>query len=202
MLKDKELEKAARFKIGKFGNEPLEDSDLEKIEEINISNRKFSGEEKNVSLEELRLFPNLKRISIQYFIVDNSVAETLNSLRNLEYLQFSSCKLDSDIQIKSGALRNISLNCCEIKNYRGLYAPEIFQIIGEENLRLDKISGKEHIQKMYFQSCRVRGFSTIDECVNLRELNLDGSKVDDNKKVDELRRIISVSQQSEYLPIR
>ena len=55
---------------------------------------------------------------------------------------------------------------------------------------------------MYLQSCRVRGFSTIDECVNLRELNLDGSKVDDNKKVDELRRIISVSQQSEYLPIR
>lgn len=202
MLKDKELEKAACFKIGKFGNETLEDSDLEKIEELNISNRKFSGEEKNISLEELSLFPSLKRISIQYFTVDNSVAETLNSLRELEYLQLSSCKLDSDIQIKSGALRNISLNCCEIKNYRGLYAPEIFQIIGEANFRLDKIAGKEHVQKMYLHNCRVRGFSTIDECINLRELNLDGSKVDDNKKVDELRRRIPVSQQSEYLPIR
>ena len=66
-LKDKNLEKAVCFKVGKFGNQGLSEEDFEKVEEINISNRKFSGETKDVSLEELKLFPNIKRINIKYF---------------------------------------------------------------------------------------------------------------------------------------
>lgn len=202
MLEDKELEKIACFKLGKFETQELQIDDLSKIEEINISNRKLSGDKKNISLQELRLFPNLKRISLQYFTIDNSVIEILNMLKELETLQLSSCKIISDIVFQNQTLKSLCLNCCDINNYNSLYAPEVLEIIGIDNFRLDKILGKEYIKKLYMQSTRVKGFSTIDKCINLKSLNLDGSKVDDNKKIEELKKRISVSQLDEYLPIR
>lgn len=201
-LKDKNLEKAICFKVGKFGNESLSEEDFEKVEEINISNRKFSGEEKGVSLEEIKLFPNLKRVSLQYFEIDESIAEILNSLLSLEVLELSSCKFCSGIQIKNGALRNFYLNCCDIKDYSCIYATEIFSIVGSDKVRLDKVQGKENVEIMYLQGSNIKGFKSIDGYSRLKNLNLDGSKVDDNHKLDEMRKRIQVSHLQEYLPMR
>ena len=201
-LKDKNLEKAVCFKVGKFGNQGLSEEDFEKVEEINISNRKFSGETKDVSLEELKLFPNIKRISLQYFEIDDIIAEILNSLRSLEALELSSCKFCSSIQIKNGALRNLYLNCCEIKDYSSLYATEIFSILGSDNFRLDKVQGKENIEIMYLQGSNIKGFKSIDECSRLKSLKLDSYKVDDNHSLDEIKKRIQVSHLEEYLPMR
>lgn len=201
-LKDKELEKAVCFKIGKYGNEELEEKDLENVSEVNISNRKFSGEEKNVSLEELRLFPNLNSLSLQYFKIDDSVIEILNSLKRLESLQLSSCCFKTSAKIYIVTLKTLQLNCCDIKNYSSLYAPETLTVIGSDNFRLGKISGKENIERMYLQDSNVKDFGTIAECVKLKSLNLDGSKVDNKAMLDELKSRIQVSQLDEYLPIR
>lgn len=201
-LKDKALEKAVCFKIGKFGNQSLSEEDFEKVEEINISNRKLSGETRNISLEEMRLFRNLKRVSLQYFEIDDKVVEILNSLRELESLELSSCKFCTGIQIRNEVLRNLYLNCCEIKDYSSLYATEVFSVVGSDNFRLDRLQGKENIEKMYLQNSNIKGFKAIDECSALKNLNLDGSRVDDNHKLDDLKRKIPVSHLDEYLPTR
>lgn len=201
-LKDKELEKVVCFKIGKHRNEEIEEKDLENVSEVNISNRKFSGQEKNVSLEELRLFPNLKSLSLQYFKIDDSVIEILNSLKKLETLQLSSCCFKSSTKIENEELKTLKLNCCDIKNYSFLYAPETLTVIGSNNFRLSKISGKENIERMYLQDSNVKDFETIAQCVKLKSLNLDGSKVDNKAMLDELKSRIEVSHLDEYLPIR
>lgn len=201
-LKDKDLEKAVCFKIGKYGNEELEEKDLENVSEVNISNRKFSGEEKNVSLGELRLFPNLKSLSLQYFKIDDSIIEVLNSLKKIKTLQLSSCCFKSSIKIENEALKTLQLNCCDIKDYSSLYAPETLTVIGSNNFRLSKISGKENIERMYLQDSNVKDFGTIAQCVKLKSLNLDGSKVDNKAMLDELKSRIEVSHLDEYLPIR
>lgn len=201
-LKDRDLEKAACFKIGKFGNQSLSEEDFEKVEEISISNRKFSGEPKDVSLEEMRLFPNIKRVFLQYFEIDDSIAEILNSLRGLESLELSSCKFCSNVQIRNEVLKSLYLNCCEIKDYSGLYATEVFSVVGSDSFRLDKLQGKENIERMYLQSSSIKGFRTIDECSKLKNLNLDGTKVDDNNKLEEVKKRIPVSHLEEYLPMR
>lgn len=201
-LKDKEIEKMACFKVGKFGNEELDEDDLKKIEEMNVNNRKFSGEEKNVSLQELTLFPNIKRISLQYFTIDDSTAEILSNLNNLESLQLASCKLSLKSEIKNDNLRSLELNACNITDYSTIYAPNALAIVGSNNIRLDRIKGKENIERMYLQNSKVRGFRSITDCGRLKVLNLDGSSVDDKKVLEKIKLEIPVSQKEEYLPIR
>lgn len=201
-LKDKEIEKMACFKVGKFGNEELDEDDLKKIEEMNVNNRKFSGEEKNVSLQELTLFPNIKRISLQYFTIDDSAAEILSNLNNLESLQLASCKLSLKSEIKNDNLRSLELNACNITDYSTIHAPNALAIVGSNNIRLDRIKGKENIERMYLQNSKVRGFRSITDCGRLKVLNLDGSSVDDKKVLEKIKLEIPVSQKEEYLPIR
>ena len=55
---------------------------------------------------------------------------------------------------------------------------------------------------MYLQNSKVKGFRSITDCGRLRSLNLDGSSVDDNKILEEIKSEIPVSQKEEYLPIR
>ena len=201
-LKDKDLEKIACFKVGKFGNEELDEDDLKNVEEINISNRKFSGEEKNISLQELTLFPNIKRMSLQYFTIDDSIAEILSGLSNLESLQLASCKLYLKSKIRNLNLKNLELNSCNVRDYSTIYAPNVLAIIGSDSIRLDKITGKENIERMYLQNSKVKGFRSITDCGRLRSLNLDGSSVDDNKILEEIKSEIKKKQKEEYLPIR
>lgn len=200
-LKDKNFQKAICLKIGKFGNQNLSEDDFENVEEVNISNRKFSGETKDISLEEMRLFPNIKRVSLQYFEIDDAIVEILNSLTKLETLELSSCDFSSRIQIKSGTLKSLYLNCCKIKDYNSIYATENFYVVGSDNFRLDKLEGKENLERMYLQSSIIKGFKSIDECSRLKNLNLDGSKVDDKHKLDEVKKRVQVSHLEEYLPI-
>lgn len=201
-LKDKEIEKVACFKIGKFGNEELDENDLSSIEEINISNRKFSGELKNVDLREIALFPNLKSISLQYFTIDDFIIDIINKAPNLQSLQFSSCKFDSERLLKSNSLQSLLLNCCAVKDYSLIYVPPKMNIIGDEHFRLDKIEGKENIEILAFQASKVKGFESIRECNRLRTLTLEGTKVDDKRVLEDIKDIVEVHEAEEYTPLR
>lgn len=81
--KIKSLKKAICYKIGEFGDYELQREDLLKVEELNLNNRTFSGKEKDIDLTEIQALSNLKNISLQYFKIDDSIAEILNSLSNL-----------------------------------------------------------------------------------------------------------------------
>lgn len=201
-LNDKELEKVICFKVGKFFGEELEKEDFEELEELNINNRNFSGKYKNISLQELTLFPNIKRLSLQYFEIDDSLVEVLNKLENLESLEFASCGFFQNAQLRNNSLNSLLLNCCKVKDYNKIFAPENFTIIGDENIRLDQIDGKENVRKMYLQDSKVKNFGKIEKYENLEKLNLDGSIVDNKDMLEEVKKRISVSQLEKYEPIR
>lgn len=201
-LKDSELQKAVCYKLGKFGNQDLEENDFQKVEEVNINNRKFSGEEKNVSLEELRLFPNLKRISLQYFTLDDICTSILNDLPNLESLELASCNLESRNELAAKNLDYLALNCCRIKDYGKIVSPKRLTVTGDEHFRLDRISGKECVEAIIFQCSTVNGFGSIRECSSLKKLNLEETKVDDKTALEEMRRRIAVVELDKYEPIR
>ena len=98
-LLDKELEKVISYKVGKFAGEELEESDISKVEELSISNRSFSGKDKNINLAELINFQNIKNLCLQYFKMDDSTIDLLNSLQGLTTLQLASCEYNSEKQL-------------------------------------------------------------------------------------------------------
>lgn len=201
-LQDKELEKTICYKIGKFGDYELKREDLSKVEELNLSNRAFSGAEKNIDLSEIQALNNLRNISLQYFRIDDSIAQILNSLENLSSIQLASCEIDITKPFLNPAVKSISLEDCEVSDYSQIFGTESFRVIGDSQFRLKYLSGKENILRMYLQQCKVKDFRTIQECTNLETLNLDGSTVDDEKTLKALEGRIPVSRKEDYLPIR
>lgn len=201
-LKDENLEKAVCYKVGKYGDEELTEADLEEVDELNISNKTFSGKDRKIDLEELSLFPNIRTLFLQYFTIDDSIMEIINSLPNLTSLQLASCKVVSKQGLENKNMKSLLLNCCSIKDYGKICAPESLTIIGEDNLKLDKILGKEEIQRMYLQSSNIKNFNDIKNYPNLQLLNIDGSKVDNSEALNEIAKKVPVSHKEDYTPIR
>lgn len=201
-LQDKELEKAICYKIGEFGDYELQREDLLKIEELNLNNRTFSGKEKDIDLREIQALANLKNISLQYFRIDDSIAEILNSLGNLNSIYLASCEIDITKPLSNPSLKSISFEACNVSDYSQIFGTESFRVIGDPQFRLKYLGGKENIERMFLQQCKVKNFESIAEYTNLQVLNLDGSTVDDEKTLKELQGRIQVSKKDEYLPIR
>lgn len=201
-LEDKEVEKAICYKLGEFGNYELKEEDLSRIEELNLSDRSFSGKEKNINLSEISQLKNLKNITLQYFKIDDSIAQILNSLENLSSIQFASCEFDITQPFLNHSLRSLSFESCDINDYEQIFATESFRVVGDSKFSLKRLKGKENILRMYLQQCKIKGFEAVRDCTNLQALNLDGSTIDDEKVLSELRGKIPVSKKEEYLPTR
>ena len=135
MFLDEEVCKAINFKIKKY-NKPIDENDLKSIEDFDLSNRTLSGREKNIDLSFLALMPNLKRISLQYFKIDNNIVNILNSLEKLTVLELNFCECYFNNKLENKNLLNLSLNCCRINNYLKISLTKNFTIIGENKLNL------------------------------------------------------------------
>lgn len=201
-LLDKELEKVISYKVGKFAGEELEESDIQKVEELSISNRSFSGKDKNVNLAELANFKNIRNLSLQYFKMDDSIIDLLNSLQGLTILQLASCVYDSEKQLDNKSLKTIIINSCDIKDFQNIKAPENFQLIGANSFKIGQLSGKTNVKRMFLQSCKVKKIKEIEYFDNLEKLVLEGSSVDDRSKLEELKNNVQVLEKDEYLPIK
>lgn len=200
---DMELKKAINYKLGNFSNQgELEEEDLKKIQDLSVSNREFSGELKNVNLEELRYLVNLRNLTLQYFDLDEEIIKMLNSFTELQTLQLASCKFSSKEVLQNASLKNIVLSCCDVRDYSLVSAAESTSIIGSDSVRLSKLRDKDKVKRLFLQGCKVKGIDSIIDFNSLESLNLDGSTVDDKNVIEDLKQKIPVSQEDEHLPIR
>lgn len=180
----------------------LEEEDLFQVEELNLSNREFSGKEKDIKLNGIEQFVNLKRLSLQYFLIDDEIIRILNSLKSLQELQLVSCEFKGKEALKISTLNRLLLYCCKIDKYESIYSPKMLRIIGDSNIKINRINGKHNIEQMYLNESKIKGFYSIKDYTNLKVLNLDGSSVDDSKILEKIKERIEVSCKEKYLPIK
>lgn len=202
ILEDKELRKIILFKLGNLSNEDISDNQLKEIEALNINNRNLAGEDLKINLNEIALCTNLKKLSLQYFMVNDKIINLLNMLPKLNTIELSSCKLFSKKELRNNSLQNILINCCDISDYTKIASTNILRIIGQDDIDLKKIRGKENIEKMYLQASRIKNFEDILNFENLKILNLDGSNVDDIEVLEKIKEKIYVSHLEQYMPIK
>lgn len=184
----------------KTGNINLEEADLSKIEELNLSNRDFSGKEKFINLNGIKEFINLKRLSLQYFLINDEIIQILNSLESLQELQLVSCELKGKETLKIDTLNSLLLSCCKIDKYESIYSPKVLRIIGDSNIKINKINGKQNTEQMYLNESKVKGLLSIKDYINLKVLNLDGSNIDDQRILKQMKEKIQISYKEKYLP--
>ena len=201
-LKDPKVARAISYKVGKFNQEHLEKEDFLKVEEISLNNRGLSGELHNIRLDDLSLLPNLKMITLQYFVLDDAAIDLLNSIPKLGSLHLASCDYRSNKELKNQSVRTLILQSCKASLDK-VNATENFYIVSpREELDLSKLKGKRNIKKLFVQKSKIKGVASITECDNLETLNLDGSTLDDEKVLDSIKPEVKVSKKDNYTPIR
>lgn len=201
-LVDQNVAKAISYKVGKFNKEHLEEEDFLKVEEISLNNRGFSGEIRGIKLEDLALLPNLKTLTLQYFILDDHIIDLLNSISRLATLHLASCDYRSNKELNNESMKTLILQSCKVALDK-INAPENFYAVGSDKpLDISKLKGKEDVRRLFIQKSNVRGISTITECDKLEVLNLDGSIVDNEAVLDSIKPKVKVSKKDKYTPIR
>lgn len=200
MFIDEEVTKVIRFKLKKY-NDRIEENDLKAIEDFDLSNKTLSGREKNIDLSFLALMPNLNRISLQYFKIDNDIVNILDSLKKLTVLELNFCGCYFNNKLENKNLLSLSLNCCKVNNYSNISLTKDFTVIGENKLNLQLLENKLNTENLYLNNCKIEKFDYIEYFSNLKKLNLDGSIVDQKKELKKLNKKVNISFLDKYLPV-
>ena len=204
-LSDKNLEKLIKYNLGLFSsNSELSMDDLNKVEDLSLAGATFSGEKIITNLSELAMLRNLKSLSLQRYKIDDRFIEVLNSFKQLKSLHFSVCEIKTKSSLCNSELERTTLYCCNFYGLEQFEPSKIFHISNyNRKLNLETLKPSDRLQLLYLQNCKqIKGLANIYNFKNIRELNLDGSKVDNEKVLNELAKKISVSHKESSMPIR
>ncbi len=200
-MMDNELENIIKTKLGIFNDGDIPDEDISKLVEIYVRGKTFSGRKRKINLLELKKFPYLRRIELSDFVIDDSIVEMLNSYTMMESLQLSSCNISSKTLLNSVSLKRLKLDYCNVCDYSKINGVENLHIVGDKNFMLGKISGKEKIKILTVQDSIINGFQTISSCTKLETLRLEGTIVDNEQALNEIKDV-DVEIVDEYKPMR
>lgn len=200
---NKYLEKDIKIKLGYFENQKITQEDLETITELGINNYTLSNQNKQIDLQELRQFPNLQMLTLQHFEINDEVIKMLSELQKLSHIQIASCHYESNDTYTIPSLKSLIINCCEFEKVSSIYAPKNFTINGiPRKVDISTISGADNIETLTLSNIeKIINFSKVVEMPNLKSLNLNGTKVDNQRALNILKSRIPVKQEQENLHI-
>ena len=196
IIKNEDLKNLIKFKLNKSN---IEEKDLLKIEEITYDGKNIVGKENVVDFQELTLFPNLRKITLNNVSINE---EEMELLKELEEISFINCKIETILElykvkklsIKSSELKTIS----EIEKFTDLMELEIFntkidnfeflknlgqlkvlKIKNIPNFSLEKINFFLPIEYLSIEGIEKLDLDIIKKYANLNTLSID---MDEEKK--------------------
>lgn len=192
------------YELNKEDGGNIFEEDLEKITQITISTKIFSGEKQEDDLNDLIYFKNLKNCTIKNIIITDSNVEKINQLNKLETLHFDNCSfenLKSKVQLDLDKLiltfcQNVSINQFDIYDY-------VTSILIEsgKGISLKGIENFYNLEKLYLQSMKITDLTEICKLEKLKNLNLNGSIVKDKKSLEKLKTKLDLEYKKDNFKI-
>lgn len=162
MIKNKMIADYVMFKLDKLEND-FTSEELDKIEEL-VINYDSKIDDNSIDIDELKLFKNLKSLTIRNGYILNSYYSVFTKLENLEELALEDCEFENADLISSLKLKKLSLINCRINNYTFVNVIEPLERLSITNAIID--------------------MSMINKLKNLKYLEISYSKADITKKVN------------------
>lgn len=180
-------------------------NDINKIEEISISDKNLADEKLNINLFEISNLKNLKSLSIKFFEITDEIVECLNSLEHLECIKFLMCDFKNTKSITKQLKKLIVNNCKEFKlnmiennitekiSIQNSGIIDIYELTKYDLIKvlkisectvisLPKVSMFKNIEKLYLNSINLDLEFDISEMKKLKFVSLNGSKTMDKEK--------------------
>lgn len=191
-ISDKYLIEAINTSLKNYGSDVLQEEDLEKVEELNLNNKTFSGVNKKIDLSQIKELKNLSSLSLQYFEINDKNVDILQGLEKLKNIRLISTKYTAQKEHDLEKLDYIVLEFCKMEaGYRNIIMPRIVKIQDCGIVNLNEIQNKENIRKIVINNCDIKQFSKILEFTSLKSINIDGSKIDNSAILSEIQCPIS-----------
>lgn len=201
-IENKILNQYAQYKTGNYGASEFTDEELEKIEDISLNQLSFSGQLQEIDLSELIKFPNLNILSLQSFAIDEETMENLKNCKNLKTLHLEVCDFDSKIMINFDQLENLIIKYCNVEDWSKISLGKRVTIQSGQTIDLESLVNNPNIEELNLNNLEIYNFKKIQAFEKLKKLNIDGSKVDDEKALDIIKNSVEVSHKKTTYPIR
>ena len=157
----------------------LKKEDLEKIDSLEITGRDFNNDPQTVDLNDLKYFPNLKNLSIEFYTIDYDSIMILKEIE-LDNLSFSSCEfIGVNDVFKELNTTNIYISNCYDFDISFLGSKE-YNIV---NISTEKINDmKINANKLNLEHCEIQKPEILKDLL-IKELTISTNQYEQNPTI-------------------
>lgn len=164
LIKNDLLRESIEFTLNKSG---INVEDLTKIEEIVLNTVTISGKQNNVYFEDIKLFPNLKKIEIANNVI---TCEKIEYLKNIDEIIFRNCKINSVENIKA---KNISFIGCDINCKLEFNDLNEISIINTNCDLLDFLKTQNNLEKLVIKNVKDFTMDKVNFYMPIKYLSIE-----------------------------
>ena len=100
-------------------------------------------------------------------------------------------------------LKSLILDHCQTMNFSEIHLPETLLIVDGGVVDVSKFQHHQHLKDFGIKSSEIIHANSLEEITSLKNLNVDGSTLDDDNIVNKLRaKKVVVSNEFEYHPLK
>ena len=181
-LKSEELKEYIYLELKKNRTDPIYDTDLKKITELDLDKCDLIDEQTDITLEDIVFFSNLKKCYISNFVIDDKNIKLLNTQKSLEYLQIDDCifKNNEKLALNVNHLAIINSENVDLSKYIDGTNLEKLHIVNCSNTNINGISQFKKLSRVYLQNLNLNNINEMNKMENLAYVNLNGSVIADD----------------------
>lgn len=192
-IENKALSRYLMFTLDKSEN-TFSEEELQTVEELVLNPINIIGEYKEIDLDIIRYFPNLKNISFRNLDLSNQTIENLSKIEPLKNVYFEKCSFENVNSLINLNIKEIEFINCSIADYSFIYGmPELNLLsITNGNISINGINKLKNLQYLKLSYSNVSDRSSLDlPC--LKELHIDNTNIDNPGILDNLIKLEKIS---------
>lgn len=193
IITSQELKRLIALKANKLSYDDVSEEDFDEITELIFKSKTFGGEKTDVDLKWISLFPNLERVRIIGFEIEQDVLDILVNQMRLHSVEFSKCNMgEISFEGLNGRLKRVEFTECGKLDFKYPEVPYVNITNSEvdfENIDFEKVKGIRILDSV------IQNGRGLTEFENIESVILDGTRifVGDEEKND-----IEVSKNTKY----
>lgn len=185
--------------LDKKYNEDLSLNDLQNIKDITLHKKNIDGSENQYTLTDFYNLKCIESLTLNDFVIDDNMIDIINSLLNLKEIVFNFCEWKNtkliNLELQHLVITNSKINYLLLAN--NSYLKKI-TLIGINEINLKDLINMKYIESINIHDSNIRNCYEFKNFLNLKKLNLDGSKLDSEKILEELKPNINISFNKMY----
>lgn len=197
---NKYLDEQIRYFFGKSFDEMNEDEKMQ-VTSLTLAQNNFRGEKNDISILELRQFPNLQKCLLQEFDLTDTDIDVLKQIGTLKGIQFSNCNFAS-VNSSLTDLELVVLSSCEnVPKHllKGLKTLKYLRVVNQKYFDAEVLSSCSALERAYLQKTTILNLATLKRLPSLKLINLDGS-IFNFLALHQLKSSMDVEYKRDYVP--